>query len=61
MSQFDPSRPAVVHDKLTDEDLDWSPEWERSYRTSATPLGNGTVSWEGLVLDGWRSMVGGSL
>jgi hypothetical protein len=27
MSEFDPTKPAMVHDKLSGKDLAWQPEW----------------------------------
>ena len=26
MSEFDPSKPALVHDQLNDQTIDWKPE-----------------------------------
>ena len=53
MSEFDPSLPVLVHDRLNDRTFEWSPDWLASYKTYAVKVDPGIVSWDGLLLDGW--------
>src|ERR1700722_19366741 len=52
MTQFDPSRPALVHDRLNAKTFEWSPEWRASFERYKREAGLGVVSWDGLLLDG---------
>src|SRR5687768_6159140 len=54
MATFDPSRPCLVYDELNDELFAWQPEWQASYLKHVTPHCEGVVSWDGLLLAGWR-------
>ena len=39
MSEFDPSKPALVHDELNRTTFEWEPErWAESYRQTAEEL-----------------------
>ena len=55
MSEFDPTKHATVHDKLSDTDLPWQPEWAEHYREHRVLEGQGVVEWDGLMLDGWTA------
>jgi hypothetical protein len=56
MSEFDPKRPALVHDLLNDRTFEWKPETHlESYRRFAEPDGT-MIAWEGLLLDGWTEL-----
>ena len=57
MSAFDPTRRAFVHDKLNRRIIEWKPEWADNYREYALVQPNGTVEWDGFILDGWRPFV----
>ena len=57
MSAFDPTRRAFVHDNLNKRAIEWKPEWASHYRKCALIQPNGTVEWDGLILDGWRPFV----
>jgi hypothetical protein len=49
MSEFDPSKPALVHDQLNDETFEWQPErWEANFRQYAEQWRPGVVNWDGL-------------
>jgi hypothetical protein len=67
MTQFDPSRPSLVHERLNAKTFEWSPEWRASFERYKRDAGLGVVSWDGLLLDGWapievdRSVVSGGL
>ena len=53
MSEFDPSEPALVHDRRRDRMLLWSPAFQRSYERTARELAPGVIDYDGLHLDGW--------
>ena len=57
MSEFDPTRPAFVHDELNDRTFEWKPEWAASYREHAIEDRGGKIGWDGLILDGWRPLL----
>ena len=57
MSEFDPSKQAMVHDQLNDDTFEWMPEkWREHYESYASEHAPGIVSWDGLLLDGWRPL-----
>jgi hypothetical protein len=57
MAESDPSKPALVHDKLNDQTIDWKPgRYQRHYEAFATPFDPGVVEWDGLLLDGWKPL-----
>ena len=54
MAEFDPSKPALVHDKLDDRVIDWQPErYQRHYQAFAMLLAPGVIHWDDRLLDGW--------
>lgn len=54
MAEFDPSKPALVHDKLDDRVIDWQPErYQRHYQAFSMLLAPGVVHWDDRLLDGW--------
>jgi hypothetical protein len=56
MSTFDPDLPCRVHDRLNDRMHEWHTGWAGSYRRNAVAdKVDGTVSWDGLILDGWTA------
>jgi hypothetical protein len=55
MSTFDPDRHCKVHDLLNDCTFEWKAGWANHWRTYASEQGDGTVSWDGLILDGWTT------
>ena len=54
MRDFDPVRPARVHDLLNDTTLEWNTGWADNWRKYAHLTMDGVVYWEGLILDGWE-------
>jgi hypothetical protein len=52
MNQFDPSQPALVHDRLNAKTFEWSPEWRPSFERYKREAGLGVVSWDGAAA-GW--------
>jgi len=59
MKDFDPSEPAILHDRLTDTIISWSGEEVDDFRDAATVRQDGTVAWRGFVFDGWGNVLGG--
>src|SRR4029453_9900643 len=58
MTEFDPSKPALVHDKLNDQVIDWEPERHgKDYKDGHCDFGNGVIEWDGLPLDRWKPAV----
>jgi hypothetical protein len=57
MKVFDPSLPAMLHDRVNDLLVEWSPDTEAAYRKYATELEPGVVSFDGRTFDGWRPVV----
>jgi hypothetical protein len=54
MSEFDPARPSIVHDRQSGRTLAWLPQWEKIYRQYSRILSDGAIEFHVLVLDGWR-------
>jgi len=56
MAEFDRSKPALVHDGLNDEVVDWKPElYQEHYDQYAHPEFNpGVTEWDGRLLEGWK-------
>jgi hypothetical protein len=54
MSSFDPKRPSMVHDRLNDKMFVWDVEWAEHFGKYAVYNPEGTVEWDGLMLDGWH-------
>jgi hypothetical protein len=53
MCEFDPSEPALVHDRLTKRLIPWEPAFRHSFARQARELEPGVVAYDGLLLDGW--------
>jgi hypothetical protein len=54
MKNFDPTKPAMVHDRLNDRTFEWKPaSMAANYRQYAEPFGPDVIAWDGLLLDGW--------
>ena len=58
MSEFDPSRQALVYDQLNDETFEWLPARHGVdyMRYAPKTLKDGIVAWDGLLLAGWRPL-----
>jgi hypothetical protein len=54
MSEFDPSLPVMVHDRLNDRTFEWKPAtMQANYEKYAKAFGPDVIEWDGLLLDGW--------
>jgi hypothetical protein len=47
MSEFDPSAPAMVHDRLNDRTFEWKPEWRAAYEKHAARHAPGVIEFDG--------------
>jgi hypothetical protein len=52
MLTFDPSKAALLHEKINDEVMVWNPECARDWRRTADQHPDG-VRWNGFVFDAW--------
>jgi hypothetical protein len=59
MKDFDPSEPAIVHDRVTDSIISWTGEEADAFRREAIVLHDQTVAWRAFVFDGWGNVLGG--
>jgi hypothetical protein len=58
MKAFDPSQPAMLHDRINDQMVEWSPDdMEAAYRKHATEAEPGVISFDGRLFDGWQPVV----
>jgi hypothetical protein len=52
MSEFDPTKPARVHDELNDRWFEWEPRWAPEFKNVPWSEENPQlVEWDGLLLD----------
>ena len=59
MRTFDPSQPAILHDRRTDQIIPWDGDAQDHYRRYSIRHPDGTVGYEGWLLDGWGNVLGG--
>lgn len=59
MKDFDPSEPAILHDRVTDTIISWSGEEADAFRREAIVNEDGTITWDDFVFDGWGNVLGG--
>jgi hypothetical protein len=59
MSSFNPSEPAILHDRITQGIETWTGEDEAEYRRDARMLPDGAVAWRDFVFNGWGNVLGG--
>jgi hypothetical protein len=59
MKDFEPSEPAILHDRVSDTIITWSGEDAVAFRRSCVAQEDGTVAWNGYVFDGWGNVLGG--
>ncbi|GEP61710.1 hypothetical protein [Reyranella soli] len=57
MARSDPLKPALVHDQLNDETVDWKPEFYQQHFEQYAKLNfdpdKGLVEWDGRLLFAW--------
>jgi len=59
MASFNPSEPAILHDRSADKIETWTGEHAADYRQNAVMNADGTVEWREFVFDGWGNVLGG--
>jgi hypothetical protein len=59
MKDFDPSEPAILHDRVSDTIISWSGEEAVAFRRSRVERADGTIAWKSFVFDGWGNVLGG--
>ena len=59
MSEFDPSQPAILHDRLTDRIVSWTGELRDRYVATSRLRSDDLVEWDDMLLDGWGNVLGG--
>jgi hypothetical protein len=59
MISFNPSEPAILHDRSTDKIETWTGEDAADFRENAIIDADGSVEWRGFVFDGWGNVLGG--
>jgi hypothetical protein len=57
MQTFDPSQPAILHDRGTDNIETWTGEDAADYSENSIARPDGTIEWR--VFDGWGEVLGG--
>ncbi len=56
MCEFDPSEPAILHDRRSNRAIPWSPDFEWEFKRHARQHAPGVIAFEGLLLDGWAAI-----
>jgi hypothetical protein len=59
MTDFDPSEPAILHDRISDTIIAWSGEEADAFRRSCVQREDGALAWNGYEFDGWGNVLGG--
>jgi hypothetical protein len=59
MKDFDPSEPAILHDRISDVIISWSGEEADEFRRSRVEREDGTIAWKHFLFDGWGEVLGG--
>jgi hypothetical protein len=59
MKDFDPTEPAILHDRISDTIIAWSGEDVAAFRHSHVELEDGALAWNGYEFDGWGNVLGG--
>ena len=59
MSEFDPSEPAVLHDRLSDTMVPWTGEMKDHWVKHAARRSEDVIAWNGRQFDGWGEALGG--
>ena len=59
MKDFDPSEPAILHDRISYTIVAWSGEEAAAFRRSYVAQEDGSLAWEGFMFDGCGNVLGG--
>ena len=59
MFSFNPSEPAILHDRITDNIETRTGEEEADYRENSVSLSDWAVAWRVFEFDVWGNVLGG--
>lgn len=59
MAEFDPSQPAILHERAGDRIIPWTGEQCEQWRQCSRRQGEGVIAYDGLLFDGWGNPLGG--
>jgi hypothetical protein len=59
MTGFNPSEPAILHDRVADQIVTWTGEQADDFRRASRARDDGSVAWREYVFDGWGNVLGG--
>ena len=59
ISTFDPTQPALLHDRRNDKIIPWTGEDADRWNQEAREHGEGVIEWDGHLIDGWANPLGG--
>jgi hypothetical protein len=59
MSSFDPTQPAILHDRRSGRTITWTGDQAADFRADGIHQPDGAVAWRGMVIDGWGEVLGG--
>jgi hypothetical protein len=59
MKNFNPSEPAILHDRATGQIVTWTGDEADDFRRCSDALGDGAVAWRQFLFDGWDNVLGG--
>ncbi|GAC1614556.1 MAG: hypothetical protein NVS9B12_15370 [Vulcanimicrobiaceae bacterium] len=59
MQTFDPSEPAMLHDRRTNNIETWTGDEVSDYKENSVERPDGTVEWSGFIFDGRGEVLGG--
>jgi hypothetical protein len=59
MTDFDPSEPAILHDRISDSIIAWTGDEADALRHTCVRRRDGTLAWNGYEFDGWGNVLGG--
>ena len=59
MQDFDPKKPAILHDRVSDRMIPWTGDDFEDFEKYAEPQGQGLVAWQDFLFDGWGNPLGG--
>jgi hypothetical protein len=59
MEEFNPSVPAVLHDRVKKAITAWTGDEAAEFRQAAVSCADGSIRWRNAVFDGWSHVLVG--
>ena len=59
MNEFNPSEPAILHDRVSDTIITWTGDKGGEWKQYAKRHTVGIMEFEGYLFDGWGNVLGG--